>query len=351
MSQRLIILMPDHPDGPGLWGRFDGEQLLSHGRDAPPVNAGGETVMILAGQMVRFYGHELPNSSRRDRLRAAGFSIEDKVAAPLDDMHIALDESRIGVMARSDLQKAIDQLGEAGLMPTSAYADFDVLSSLTDDAAFLGRIVTPGEMGHSIDKDWAENQEAKALSDEQLLGHIVRHIETGTPLNLLQNEFSRQSGFALDWRRLAPMGAIAACLGLCILALQGVQTRALNIQSEALTTKTAQMYSQASGEAAPSNPALEATRAMQSGGDDAVAFLQLSDILFRGVAQVEGLSVDQLRYQDSNKALQLRLIYPSFESAAQFEEAVKDAGGQIATGGVRDQSGQFVGDATLAGPQ
>jgi general secretion pathway protein L len=90
-------------------------------------------------------------------------------------------------------------------------------------------------------------------------------------------------------------------------------------------------------------------QAMKSGGEDTLAFLRLSQILFSGVEQIEGLSVDQLRYQDTNNELQLRLIYPSFESAGQLETAIRAAGGQLITGGVREQSGQFVGEATLRG--
>jgi len=61
------------------------------------------------------------------------------------------------------------------------------------------------------------------------------------------------------------------------------------------------------------------------------------------------LSVEQLRYQDSRNELQLRIVYPSFESAGALETAIRAAGGQLTTGGVREQSGRFVGEATLRG--
>ena len=59
--------------------------------------------------------------------------------------------------------------------------------------------------------------------------------------------------------------------------------------------------------------------------------------------------MEQLRYQDSKTELQLRLVYPSFESAGQLENAIRAAGGQLTTGGVREQSGRFVGEASLRG--
>ena len=92
---------------------------------------------------------------------------------------------------------------------------------------------------------------------------------------------------------------------------------------------------------------MAATRALKAGGKNNFEFLQLSQILFQGVDKVEGLSVDQLRYQQARNQLQLRLIYPSFESASVFEAAIRDVGGELVTGGVREQSGQFVGEANL----
>lgn len=349
MSKKLIIVMPSHEDGPGLWGRVDGTKLLSHGRSAPPANDSGEVITVLAGQSVRLYPHELPATSKRDRLRAAGFSIEDKIAMPLGDMHIALDEARIGVMSKTDMQDALDQLGSAGLKPSKAYADFDVLPESLGDVDVLGRVISSGELGHTLDGDWSENGAGRAMSDEDFLTAIAGRLETGGALNMLQNEYAAKASFGFDVKQFASIGALAACLGFAALVLQGVEARALKLQAADLKTQTAQLYSDATGKAAPDNPALSATRAMKSGGKNNYEFLQLSQILFQGVDKVEGLSVNQLRYQETRHELQLRLIYPSFESASDFEASIRAAGGELTTGGVREQSGEFVGEATLRG--
>ena len=187
MSQRLIILLPAYEDGAGLWGQFDGESLMAHGRSAPPADAPGEVIAILPGQMVRTYAHELPSSSKRDRLRAAGFSIEEKIAVPLSQTHIVVDEDRIGVVSTSALQDSLKQLEEAGLNASSAYSDFDVLSDVDGESAILGRIITAGPLGHTLDEAWEEQSRASTLSDEQALAAIAAHIESGAPLNFLQN--------------------------------------------------------------------------------------------------------------------------------------------------------------------
>ena len=348
MTQRLIIIMPSPEDGSGLWGVVEGDRVITHGRGAPPANdSSKEIVAVLSGQSVRIYPHELPATSKRDRLRAAGFSIEDKIAVPLSRVHIAMSDDRIAVIDKDELAANLAQLKEAGCSPTKAIADFEALADVDGAVSLLGRVVTTGLLGHAMDGAWSD--EGKAYPDETILAAIGAKLEQNNTLNILQNGFSPKNGFNINWRKLAPLGGLAACLGIAALFLHGVEARALKLQTADVKAQTAQIYTDATGQAAPQNPALAATRAMKSGGKDTLAFLRLSQILFSGVEQIEGLSVEQLRYQDAKNELQLRLVYPSFESAGQFETAIRAAGGQLTTGGVREQSGQFVGEATLRG--
>ena len=65
------------------------------------------------------------------------------------------------------------------------------------------------------------------------------------------------------------------------------------------------------------------------------------------MAGLDDVRVDQLRFNSDKGTLQLRLIYPSFDAAARVENAVSQAGGVLTTGGVREQNGAFVGEASL----
>jgi len=353
MTERLIIVMPSHADGPGLWGLVDGDRVMRHGCDTPPASAGvKEVVAVLPGQSLRIYSHELPVTSKRDRLRAAGFSVEDKVAVPLDYVHIALSDDRVAVMDKDELSASMAQLKEAGLSVSKAIADFEALADIDGDVTLLDRIVTTGALGHAVDISWADKEAAetaRSYPDETLLSAIGKKLEQGETLNILQNGFSPKNSFNIGWRKLAPLGGLAATLGIVALVFYGVEARALKLQAAELKLQTAQIYTEATGQAAPSNPALAATRAMKSGGKDNFAFLRLSQILFGAVEQIDGLTVEQLRYQDTTNELQLRLIYPGFESAGKLEKAILASGGQLTTGGVREQSGRFVGEATLRG--
>ncbi len=347
MTERLIIVMPSLENGPGLWGLVEGDRVLRHGRDTPPAANVKDVVAILPGQSVRIYPHELPMTSKKDRLRAAGFSIEDKIAVPLDKVHVALSDDRIAVIDKEVFTESLEQLEEVGISPHRAIADFEALSDLDGTINLLDRIVITGPLGHAVDLDWEET--GQTYSDKTLLSAIGAKLERADSLNLLQNGFSTKTRFNFGWRQFAPLGGIAAGLGIMALVFYGVEARALKLQAADLKVQTAQLFTQATGQAAPRNPAMAATRAMKSGGKDNLDFLRLSETLFTAVEQIEGLMVEQLRYQDAKNELQLRLIYPSFESAGQFENAIRNLGGDLTTGGVREQSGRFIGEATLRG--
>jgi len=203
------------------------------------------------------------------------------------------------------------------LNPNKAIADFEALADIDGNVALLDRVVTTGALGHAMDSSWAE--EGKTYPDEILLSAIGAKLEQNELLSILQNGFSPKSSFNFGWRKLVPLGGLAACVGFAALFLHGAEARALRLQAADLKMQTAQIYTDATGQVAPSNPAFAATQVLKSGGIDNLAFLQLSQILFSGVQQIEGLSVEQIRYQDSKNELQLRIVYPSFESAGALE--------------------------------
>jgi len=63
---------------------------------------------------------------------------------------------------------------------------------------------------------------------------------------------------------------------------------------------------------------------------------------------MDDVRVDQLRFNSEAGTLQLRIIYPDFDAASRVETAMRRAGGTLKTGGVREQDGAFVGEATLS---
>ena len=76
----------------------------------------------------------------------------------------------------------------------------------------------------------------------------------------------------------------------------------------------------------------------------------MSEILFRSVSKVPGLSINNIRFQNKDKGseLQIQFTYPSFESAEEIEKIISEFGGVLTTGSVREKSGIFIGEASLS---
>ena len=228
--------------------------------------------------------------------------------------------------------------------PNRIVADFDLLTEADGAVRVLDRVVVPGETGYAVDPDWAEPGYA-VPSDEDLAQALFMALDKGSALNLRTGSFRRRRALeAGPWLRVA---AVAIVSGLLALGVVGAEARAIQSQAASLEAEARALYQTRTGQAAPAR--LSSLARQAAGGDVAQAqFLDLSQILFAGVSQTSGTQVERLSYEPAEGRLRLRLIYPNFEAAAALEEAVARAGGQLTTGGVREQNGVFIGDAALA---
>ena len=226
------------------------------------------------------------------------------------------------------------------MKPKAAFADYDLLSG---DQALLviDRAVEPGLAG--LDLDWTEETLSEP-TDGELAGLFADGLAAGRGLNLLQGDYRSRSGFNIPRVPAIRLAALAASALLAVFIWNGVQDRAALAQAEDLRAQTAVEYLAATGERAPANPGRAAARSLQSGPVQTAGFLDLSSVLFTGLSALDDIRVDQLRYNSENGTLQLRLIYPSFDAAARAENSVA----RLTTGGVREQNGAFVGEATLS---
>ncbi|MEP1230685.1 MAG: GspL/Epsl periplasmic domain-containing protein, partial [Litorimonas sp.] len=181
---------------------------------------------------------------------------------------------------------------------------------------------------------------------------LLDFLEVDTAINLRQNAFAPQNSFAVSGMKIniQTLGRLAALFFLCAvswLGLEAATARAKGQEALFIQSETSRLYTETTGQAAPTNPALAATRAIQSGPKQNVKFLTLSKILFDGVGQTEGVVIETVQYDKSRSELSLRIIYPGFASATDLETAVSNFGGVFEAVGVREQGGQFIGDAVL----
>lgn len=303
-----------------------------------------DPVLILPGQLVRIFETELPKAGRAQQLKMARFAKEDDIATDAEDLHFALSDAQPPRLAiiETALMDILSETFES-LSPKAAYADYDLLSGDTA-LRVIDRAVEPGLA--ALDLEWTD-EALEEPTDAELAEKFAEGLTAGRGLNLLQGEYRPKSSLNIPRTPAIRMGALAASALLALFVWNGVQDRAALAQAEDLRAQTAADYFAATGSRAPSNPGRAAVQSLQSGPVKTAGFLDLSAILFSGLSGLDDVRVDQLRYNSDNGVLQLRLIYPDFDAATRVENAIRQAGGALTTGGVREQNGSFVGEATL----
>ena len=304
-----------------------------------------EPILILPGQLVRIFETELPKAGRKQQLQMARFAREDDVAASSETTHFALSAQQpphLAIVDKSVMDIMTETFG--GFKPKAAYADYDVLQG--DQAVrVIDRAVEPGRA--ALDLDWTEEPLAD-LSDEALAKRFSDGLKEGHGLNLLQDAYRPQSSVNVPRVPTLRFGALAACALLSLFVWNGVKDRAAASQAETLRAQTAEEYLSVTGVRAGSSPGRQAVQSVQAGPVKTAGFLDLSNILFSGLSAMDDIRVDQLRFNAEEGTLRLRLIYPDFDAAGRVETAISRAGGTLTTGGVREQEGAFVGEATLS---
>jgi type II secretory pathway component PulL len=208
----------------------------------------------------------------------------------------------------------------------------------------IDRAVEPGRA--ALDLDWTEETLAQP-SDAELAKRFSEGLSAGRGINLFQGDYRAKSGLNVPRVPMIRFAALAASALLALFVWNGVQDRVALAQAQDLRTKTATEYSAVTGNRAPTNPGRVAAQSLSGAPTQEAGFLDLSSVLFTALSSLDDIRVDQLRFNAENGTFQLRLIYPSFDAAARVENAVRQAGGKLTTGDVREQNGVFVGEASL----
>ncbi len=350
MNNALIIWLPLDLEAPWHWrlGSEGAAAQTDAEKQGLSAKSRSELTIILPGQWVRIFPHDLPKMRDNERLSAAGFAIEDKVALPLVDQHLVIgsgDDRRIAVITKAKITSVQDSLARYALRPDHVIADFDSLSALTSPLYLSDRTVQPGAAGYTLDRDWTDG----ALPAAQTPQDVLSSVRADAAVNLMSGAFARRVAMPVSIAALSKIAAAMLFAGLAWTALQAAQIRALGQQAEATRAQIAALYTDYTGEPAPPNPALTVTRAVQPGSGNASSdFMTLSSILFDALPSVDGITVETLQYEAAKNELAVRFIYPRFESATFLEQAVTQSGGVFRAGGVREQGGRLIGDAVIA---
>lgn len=349
MSDNLYIWLPADLSEPWHWKAFedhglavdDGDKAALSGKGARNIN------VILPGQQTRMFAHELPKMREADKLAAAGFSIEDKIAAPLTDQHLVLgagDDKRVAVVSQNIMEATIQELTRLGLRSAKVYADFDALPNSPGSILLADRFIQPGPLGYSLDREWA-----KTDIEERPTHQVLNQVNVEKAINLRTGHYAPKAQMVIGLRQIIRAAALLAVTGIVWLGFLGVQNRATLNHAEFIKSETARMFTEFTGQSAPPNPALFVMRNVKGQSQEQADFLGLSKTLFQAIEKTDGVSIESLQFDETQNQLTVRLSYPRFESATELEQYVSSLGGEFQAGGIREQGGQLIGDAVLVG--
>ena len=357
----LIIIMDREPDSPFAWG------LTANGKAGRARTAAEKSALsslsyrrliaVIPGQLVVTKLHTLGQLNDKQKRQAAGFSIEEELAASLDECHIALDNhgARLAVVANWVMDAVVGELKNYGLSPDIICADYDSFE-IADSFTFENRIVqrSGNGLGFAAEINLASivldpGQSIPVQIDSAgFFQKITEALAAGhSPINLRQGHYSKhgQTG-AGRFKRSALLAAAIVLAFVGGTVLQGYMT---SRKTKVLQAQINEIYGQIyPGQDIPKNPVRAVIRAQSdlNAGNNQV-FINLSTLLAQSTRQVDGVEIASIRYETTKGQLSLSITYSSFDDVEKLKRIVASFGGSFAESGTRQSGNKLSGDAIL----
>lgn len=323
MKSALYISLPAEAGGPLLVAEEKGNriELLQH---QGPFPANASSVAFAPATVVSHFRVSLPARSDTDAAKAALYAIEDELAQPVEEVHIALGprdkgktERDVYVVDRNLLQSWFDQLAASGLYPERIVPE-NCLIDPDRDEMNLGSRVLKTHTGRIVGIDLTLPEAARGALDVpneiddqpegSFLIRLAERYETRPTANLGSAGSAGRPRDQIDawksWRVAAGVAIAAASVWIGTLVLE---TRNYNYTA-------GQYYRQATDRYVamfPNSPVPadidQATRQMlaQSGGVREAGFLSSSALMYEALARIDQAQIETLNYSDNQLIAQI----------------------------------------------
>lgn len=344
MSEQLVIWLPEDLDDAWAFYKSGDEQGWAadeEERKNLARLASGGSVVVCPGTWFRTFPHSLPEMKVTERVSAAGYAIEERLAAPLDEQHIVLgkgDDQRVGVVNRDLMSGVMARLDDCNIVPSSLIAEYEAFSMETDTLAVWGRTIHPGPMGYAMD----------GMTEGENPLSLIPQMQFSEALDYAQGSFTRRSSRAVGTKEI--MGLVASVLLALVgwLGWQWSDARATQQQATDIRAEASRLFTEATGRPAGANMIRVVERAVNGGGQQKSDFVTLSALFIDGLKQVDNVTVESLRYNETRGALTVKMIYPSFDTAQRLEQLFASGPAKFRAGSVRDQKGQLIGEGEFS---
>lgn len=356
--------------------------------DPSGVEARGRNLTVfLSGLDVTGLTATIPARNENEARRAAPYAVEDELAESVEASHVALSEPdksnpsvprQINVVSNTRLESVIARLRDLGFDEAECMAAHSLLPHgnvlyeapglvlgrlgercFTLDAGFgrdvLISLSTPhSEISihgqHVADALDRPAQGAGATSLEALLVQLATWAEqSGRGIRLRQGAFEARRPLELDgidrWKLTGVLAAVAAIGWFGAMVME---TRAMTARADQLDT-LAQEFARIGWPELGGD--VRQVLAI-SGGPDGLAdqfpgLLDVSSVLYDGLAQVEGSELRTLRYDRARRQLTASVAFESFADVDRLTTVLSESGLTARSGDSRQSGSRVIGDLTL----
>ncbi len=328
MSRTLLI----HIDAADVLGLvLDARGLAEGGVFADPARLrdaarrADEIIVLVPGEAVTLV--EVPRMARQRHrlLQALPYAVEEQLAQPVEDMHIAapmrIEGERVPVacVAHADMRAWLERLDAVGVLPDRMLPDTLALP-LVRDAATVARAGSRALVRSGADAGFAVEADALDMladrigpvhdafvvsSSAELLAKLAPALSTASTLDLLGGPYrpQRRAAAAGPWRLVAGLALSALLLGLLY---QWFDYRALRQVHAELNEEAQRLYRRVvPGEGAVLDPVrmLRAESARSGAADSGGALPLLARIAPLLSGGTTTLRMDALEYRGGSLEL------------------------------------------------
>ena len=344
-------MLPSHlirllPDGAAEWLALSRDgRVLSGPQAGLPAERAEHTTVLLPGEHVLLLRAPRVARQRRQLEQAVPFAIEEQLAAPVEQLHVALDDAAgedvgVAVVAQAQLEGPLARLRAAGIEVDRALVDVSLLPLVPGEATVLVegdrallRYADSGAFAGHIEElpDWIALLAADDRAPTRLrwigpprdIGYAgaIEREDLGTPLrwfatqaassrapNLLQGRHAprrSRDGARRVWRWAAVFAGLAVLAGFGQIALERHQLQSRHAAQRAEMEQL--LHAALPGVTRVVDPkaqlAAEYARLGRGGGTGALALLAQIAPVVSGSGQY---TIDGLEYRNNSLELVVR---------------------------------------------
>lgn len=392
MSQLVIIRIARDENGSFSWATWSDGKLRESGR-APTLGALAAmrvfarddvtVAAILPGELAAFRALPSPPRQHSKLMSAAALLLEDELAAPIEDHHVAVqrDESfaHIFAIGRVSVEEWINRFRAAGIAldyltvdfaclggteeravlfaePNRLIADFGMHAfaaeleiakhALADRLAALPDAKVGVYAGGSRFSDHSRYERLGDGGEETLFDIIGKAVSERRAINLLQGDFRAPRKTVIDfkrWRRPAMLAASLAALWFVGVMADGFRASRIATHYE---SEAARIHRDAFPGAANVDIRTHARGVLGAGGD--ASFLLIADTLGQALERHDNVVIDRIRFDRTRNMFVFSVRSTSDSEISMFQQTLASMGATSAeTGGYRRSGAYWVGEMTV----